>query len=174
MITIRVISVLVSIWVLSGCMGQGSGYQDIDAFIAEAQSRPAGEIEPIPKMKSYDPFVYQAVSSRGPFDKPLNLFQTHGQTSSAVRPDLAREKQQLEAFDIAELSYVGSISNTRGVWGLVEVDKAIYKVRVGDYLGRNHGRITALNKQEIRLKETVLIGPNFWVDKPVIIPLRGN
>ena len=174
MITVRVISVLVSIWLLSGCMGQDSGYQDIDAFIAEAQSRPAGEIEAIPEMKSYDPFTYQVVSSRGPFDKPLNLFQTQGQSRSAVRPDLARKKYELEAFDISALSYVGSISNNRGVWGLIEADKTIYKVRVGDYIGRNHGRITSLNNQEIKVKETVLIGPNFWVEKPVVIPLRGN
>ena len=110
--------------------------RDIDAFIAEAQSKPAGEIEQIPEMQTYEMFVYQVVAKRSPFDKPVSIYPIYEQAQSALRPNLTREKQLLEAFDISVLNYVGSISNAQGIWGLVEVDGGIYKVRVGDYVGR--------------------------------------
>jgi type IV pilus assembly protein PilP len=42
------------------------------------------------------------------------------------------------------------------VWGLVKTsDKTIHKVKVGNYMGQNHGQVTSITEDKIELTEII-------------------
>ena len=140
--------------VLSGCYG-GNGYDDLDAFMSDIQAKPKGKVEPLPAFRSYEVFSYSASSLRSPFEPPVKISLVRNQSNSNIKPDPERVKQYLEQFEFDSFSMVGSISNDKGLWGLVRGEDGVHRIQVGDYLGRNHGRITYIDDAEIRLMEII-------------------
>ena len=159
---------------LTGCSGGYQGYQDIDAFMAQMNKQPNGNIEPLPQFRPYEAFTYQASALRSPFKQPVKIALTTEQIKRNIKPDTSRVKQYLEQFDMDTFRLVGSISNDEGFWGLVHGADGVHRVRVGDYLGRDHGRITFIDDQRLQLVEIVPAGPKYWVERPRVLHVRGH
>ena len=148
-----------------GCDGS-KGKADLDRYMREMRARPTGSIEPLPTFKPYEVFTYKASGMRSPFTQPLLVKANNDGTSSYVTPNTKREKDYLEQFDIESFSLVGSISNEEGIWGLVRGNEGVHRVEIGDYIGRNHGRIEYIDDQELRIVEIVPVGADLWVERP--------
>lgn len=157
---------------LSGC-GQG-GYADLDAYMDEVRSRPAGRIEPMPKDVAYEPFTYQAASLRSPFQPPIKLEQAQKvQGRSGLQPDETRVREFLENFGIESFAMVGTLANNKdGSYALVRGGDGVHRVRIGDYMGRNHGRITAITDASIEVVELVPDGDGGWLERPRSLMLQ--
>ncbi|WP_020580658.1 pilus assembly protein PilP [Endozoicomonas elysicola] len=167
---LRLIIVVGTMLVLAGCSDGGrQGYKDIDAYMAEMKARPTGNIEPLPQFRAYEAFTYQASAMRSPFRQPVRIALTTEQINSNIKPDQYRVKQYLEQFEMDSFRLVGSISNDEGFWGLVRGSDGVHRVQVGDYLGRNHGRITYIDDQELRVTEIVPAGPKYWIERPRVL-----
>ncbi|MCL6414952.1 pilus assembly protein PilP [Aestuariirhabdus sp. Z084] len=158
---------------MTGCQS-GNEFADLQAYMDEQRARPKGQIQPLPKFTAYEAFTYSAAGMRSPFQPPVAVAvdDTLAPPESTVRPDPARVKQFLESFDVASFSMVGSMSNEGGVWALLKGGDGVHRVKVGDYLGRNHGRITSIDENEIKLVEIVPSGKDVWVERPRTIELR--
>ena len=48
----------------------------------------------------------------------------------------------------------------------------VSRVTVGNYLGRNHGRIVDISETQIDLIEIVPTGDGFWIERPQTVQLR--
>lgn len=167
MMIVRSLFIFGLILSLGGCFGSNPGaYQGIDSYIAEVKTRPTGSIEPLPEFRPYEAFTYSASGLRSPFEPPLKIALTRQQKNSNIRPDPSRTKQYLEQFEIDTFAMVGSISNDEGQWGLLKGEDGVHRVKVGDYLGQHHGRITFINDEEVRLMEIIPAGPSFWIERP--------
>lgn len=172
---LRRIVIVGAILVLAGCSDGGrQGYKDIDAYMAEMSARPMGNIEPLPQFRAYEGFTYRASAMRSPFKQPVKIALTTEQINSNIKPDAYRVKQYLEQFEMDAFRLVGSISNDEGFWGLVLGTDGVHRVQIGDYLGRNHGRITYIDDQELRVTEIVPAGPKYWIERPRILRLNFN
>ena len=172
---LRYMVVVGAILIMAGCTDMGrQGYQDIDAYMSEMKARPTGNIEPLPQFRPYEAFTYQASAMRSPFKQPVKIALTNEQISSNIKPDPYRVKQYLEQFEMDSFRLVGSISNDEGFWGLVRGNDGVHRVQVGDYLGRNHGRITYIDDQELRLTEIVPAGPKYWIERPRVLRINFN
>ncbi|WP_252176560.1 pilus assembly protein PilP [Endozoicomonas sp. 4G] len=152
-------------FLLAGCSGN-TGFSDLDQYMAEMKAKPSGTVEPLPTFTPYEAFTYRASGLRSPFEPPIKLKVSDRSLNSNVKPDNRRTRQYLEQFDIETFALVGSISNDDGLWGLVRGDDGIHRVRVGDYLGKNHGRITYIDDSELRIVEIVPAGSNLWIERP--------
>lgn len=150
---------------LAGCGGQ-SGNVDLDQYMKDMRTKPSGRIDPLPEFKPYEAFSYKATGMRSPFEPPVTLKANNRQIDSNVEPDMGRERGFLEQFDIESISLVGSISNEDGLWGLVRSSEGVHRVKVGDYLGRNHGRIDYIDEQEVRIIEIIPAGVDLWIERP--------
>lgn len=168
----RGIIVISASLVLGGCFGGQGSYKDLDAFMAEMQARPAGKIEPLPEFRPYEIFNYSASALRSPFKQPVKIALANEAKQSNIRPDTSRAKQFLENFEVDSFSMVGSISNDDGLWGLIRGEDGVHRVQVGDYLGRNHGRITFIGDEELRLVEIIPAGPTYWVERPRVLRIN--
>ena len=156
---------------LSGCGGQD--FSDLQSFMDEIRARPKGAIEPLPKFQPYEAFTYTAAALRAPFQPSIKidiLAQQKG--SKDIKPDETRIKQFLEGFNIEVFEMVGTLSNESGLNALVRGAGGVHRVKVGDYLGRNNGRIVSIKESSVDVIEIVPDGEGGWLERPRSIPLK--
>ena len=157
---------------LVGC-GAGSDHADLKDFIRETKARPTGQIKPLPTFKPYESFVYSAMRLRSPFEPPAKEQKRFVSTNSNVKPDFAREKEYLEQYEFLELTMVGTVEQKGVLWALInDSEGVIHRVRRGNYLGKNHGKITTLSLDKIDVIEIVADGVDGWLERPRAISLK--
>ncbi len=157
-----------------GLAGCGSGdFSDLQAFMDEVRARPKGAIEPLPKVPAYEAFTYSAASLRSPFQPPVKVDTvSRAKGAPEIRPDETRVKQFLEGFNIEVFEMVGSLSNDSGFFALVSGAGGVHRIKVGDYLGRNHGRVVAVDEAKIDVVEIVPDGDQGWLERPRSLTLK--
>ncbi len=158
-----------------GC-GGGNDHEDLQAFMDAARASPQGEIEPLPTFGMYESFKYSVMAFRSPFEKPLTVTVGDDQNGKlAVKPDENREKEYLEGFNFSSLSLVGTIEKNGTIWSLInDSEGSVHRVTVGNYIGKNHGKIVAVTASQIDVIEIVPDGKTGWVERPRALALKEN
>ncbi len=158
---------LIVILGLSGC--GGSGMEDLKTFVDETGKDMQGKIEPLPQVKVYEPFTYNAFDLPDPF-KPRKLSTGGG---GGMQPDLNRPKEPLEAFSLETLKMVGMVSKKGGIHAVIRTpDNAIYHVKKGNYAGQNFGLITQITDTEVTLREIVQDSAGDWSERTSTLILQ--
>ncbi|MFT5033066.1 MAG: type IV pilus assembly protein PilP [Bacteroidia bacterium] len=160
---------------MTACSGD-SGYRDIDLFMDEAKSRPVGQIPLIPPFKTYKAFNYSASGLRSPFARPVEAKQVARLLGSAsVTPDFNRKQEYLEQFSLDSMRMVGSLEMDGVRWALIrDSENSVHRVRLGNYLGRNHGRILESNENYIVIVEIVSDGAEGWIERPRTLEIKTS
>ena len=157
----------VAVVALAGCGGES--HQDLRAWMAAQGAGVKGKLDPLPQMKPYEPFAYNAFDLPDPF-KPRKIEPSKG--ASKLAPDVARRKEPLEAYPLESLNMVGTLEKGRAVYALVRTpEKDLYQVRQGNYLGQNYGVIIGVTDGEIKLKELVQDGAGDWTERSSTLQL---
>jgi type IV pilus assembly protein PilP len=152
---------------LTGC--GGSSMEDLHAFVAETGKDMQGKIKPLPEVKAYDPFTYEAFDLPDPF-KPRKLSTGGG---GGMQPDLNRPKEPLEAFSLETLKMVGALSQGGVINAVIKTpDNAIYHVKKGNYVGQNFGLITQISDSEVTLREIVQDSAGDWSERTSTLMLQ--
>ena len=151
---------IVIVLALTGC--GGGNMQDLQTFVAETGKDMQGKIEPLPQVKVYEPFTYNAFDLPDPF-KPRKLSTGGG---GGMQPDLNRPKEPLEAFSLETLKMVGMLSKDGEVNAVIKTpDNAIYHVKKGNYIGQNFGLVTQISDSEVTLREIVQDSAGDWSER---------
>jgi len=152
---------------LAGC--GGSGDQDLRAWMEQQGQDARGKVDPIPTVRAYEPFAYNAFDQPDPF-KPRKI---EGGKGGARGPDMTRRREALEAFPLETLTMVGTLQQGRSMVGLVRTkENRVFQVRPGNYMGQNFGVITSISDAEITLKELFQDGAGDWVEKQTKVLLQ--
>lgn len=168
------LGLVVGLVALAGC-NNDNGFSDLDAYMNEMRLRPPGKIEPMPTFRPHETFTYSAANLRSPFSRQVPVDQAGRQQGSRnVRPDPNRAKQYLEGFNIEQFEMVGTISNASGSFALLRGAGGVHRLKVGDYLGRNDGRIIAISATQVEVVEIVPDGQGAWLERPRTIPLKEH
>ena len=155
---------------VAGCGGES--HQDLRAWMADQGKNQKGRLEPLPQIKPYEPFAYNAFDLPDPF-KPRKIETAKG--NSRLAPDLARRREPLEAYPLESLSMVGTLERGKGVYALVRTpEKDVYQVRPGNYMGQNFGVVTTITDSEIKLKELVQDGSGDWSERTSTLNLQPD
>lgn len=154
---------LTSLIVVLGLAGCGGGdMEDLQSFVAETGKDMQGKIEPLPQVKPYEPFTYNAFDLPDPF-KPRKLSTGGG---GGMQPDLNRPKEPLETFSLETLKMVGMLSRKGVIHAVIQTpDKSIYHVKKGNYVGQNFGLITQINDGEVTLREIIQDSAGDWSER---------
>ncbi len=155
---------------VSGC-SSSSEQKDLTDFMDEARRRPQGQIDPLPAFKPYQPFAYAAMTLRSPFERPTPI-DSVSKGGRTVEPDMNREHEYLETFNIASLKMVGTLAKNGRLWSLIDDGGKVTAVTIGNYMGKNYGKIVATEKAQIEVMEIVADGSSGWVERPRIIKLE--
>lgn len=172
MTSFRLLSCGLMMLALTGC-GANNDFNDLQVYMDEVRARPKGSIEPMPKFQAYEAFNYSAAALRSPFQPPIKIDLLAKQKGSKeIKPDETRIKQFLEGFNIEVFEMVGTLSKDGVVFALVSGAGGVHRVKVGDYLGRNHGRILVVSEAAVEVIEIVPDGEGGWLERPRSLSLK--
>ena len=152
---------------LTGC--GGGGMDDLQTFVDETGKDMQGKIDPLPEVKAFEPFTYNAFDLPDPF-KPRKLSTGGG---GGMQPDLNRPKEPLEAFSLETLKMVGMLSKNGVINAVILTpDKAIYHVKKGNYVGQNFGLVTKISDSQVSLREIVQDSAGDWSERTSTLILQ--
>jgi len=163
----RALLAVAAIAMLTGCTGGKD--EDLMSYIDSVKARPGGRIEPLPQIKPYETFRYQAASMRSPF--VYNRPKAKG-SSDGVRPLQNRTKEYLEQFPLDTLDMVGVLNKNATQYALLKTsDGLVHRVVVGNYIGQNEGRVISISQSSVELEELVADGVGTFYKRPASIGL---
>lgn len=171
------VACVIPLVLLTAC--NNDDFTDLTQYIAEVKLKPKGTIKPLPEPKFIEPFVFRPEDLRDPFKpiKPVEDTEPGPGKSigSGIRPDTTRRKEELEAFPIETLKMIGTVNMKSNLWGLVKsADDTVYRVRVGNYMGQNYGKIVRISPEKIELMEIVPDQPGTWREQQMSIMLTDE
>ncbi len=173
---IQHISLLACAIAVMGCTS--SGEDEIRQWMSEERAQARPRVTPITEPKQFKPEAYTTDAQLEPFN-PLKLTQALRRDSAQlasnaalIAPEMARRKEPLEAYPLDAIKMVGSLQKKTQPAALVTVDKLLYQVTTGQYLGQNYGRITSINETAIQLREIVQDATGDWIERTTSLELQ--
>lgn len=159
---------------LTGCGYNGSQLDDLKEFINETKMQKPPPPPPlVPKPVSVEQVTFD-LGERDPFMPGIlsSSPKEDQEKSNSIRPNLNRPREPLEDFDLDALIFVGTIKKQGNLVGLIKDPKnRIHVVRVGNYMGRNFGKIISIEEQEIKVKEIIPDAPGRWKERIITIKM---
>lgn len=155
----------------------GSEQEELQRWMADQRAQVKPTVPPITEPKKFTPQAYTEGSTIEPFDmqkltQALRRDSSQPSTSALIAPELTRRKEALEAFPLDSMAMVGSLNRNGQPVALISVDKLLYQVRVGNYLGLNYGRITRISETELGLREIVQDAAGEWIERVATLQLQ--
>ncbi len=176
----KIVFILGSSLMLGGCISDDMA--SLQAYSEEVKARKGGYIEPLPEIKPVERYLYQSSSRRDPFssnfrddDRPSSVVIDSEQQRTLQREVRERNKEELEHFELDGLRMVGTLEQSSALWGIVQdPDGTIYRVKEGNYMGRNYGKIQSISEEKIELREIVKDLQGAWEERQASIGLSDD
>ena len=165
--------------VLTGCVSRDMS--DLEQYAQKILSRSGGRIEPLPEIKPYEAYTYKAAQQ----DKrsPFKLFyekepesgadeEGKGLSEAMAREIHHRNREELEQFELDSLDMVGTLRDDNKLWAVIrDPEGVVHRVTVGNYMGRNIGKITDVSENKVELREIVKDSQGRWQEREAAIGL---
>jgi type IV pilus assembly protein PilP len=165
---------LTSTALLTACTG--NDMDDLTSYVASVKARPAGRIPPLPAFETYVTVPYVAAHLRDPFMPYMAAADTGAPPAqvstqqSSIRPPVTHKPEPLEKFPLDGLKFVGLLERQGERWAIIMApDKLVHRVKVGNYLGENYGKIVSITETKIELVETISNGLGGWIESPATL-----
>jgi type IV pilus assembly protein PilP len=126
--------------------------------------------QPLPEVKPYETFVYNANGMRSPFQPR----EPESRQRAGVRPSVRRNREFLEGFSLDTLKMVGTFKVGKNFYGLVQSkDGLVHKVQPGNYIGQNDGKVTEITGSKISVTEIIPDGLGGYIERPASLALAN-
>jgi type IV pilus assembly protein PilP len=180
-----VIKLLIAILATLNISACKVGRDSVKEQVRQIKSRNVTKIEELPVLPAYQQVSYNSGNLQDPFFLPANKIISKQPTSRPTRkietvkgvqkkrPDYDRPREYLENYSLDSLTMVGTLKKSGEMWALI-VDKSgiIHKVRIGNYLGQNSGKITDITEERIAIKELVPDSEGGWTTREANVGLK--
>ena len=158
---------------LAGC-DNVENPRDLKEKIEKQKSIVVGQVEPFPKFKKNDQYTYQNINQKNPFQMSMIAkSKVPEKVVTDVKPDENRVKETLEIIDLDSFKMVGTLKKGKEELEAILSDSSnnLNTVHVGNYIGKNNGKIIKINEDSIDVVEIVPNGNLRWLERPVTIKL---
>lgn len=169
------LAALVVVLGLSAC--SDSSVQEVKDWMKQTQNETKPRVTPLSEPKKFTPYDYSGKGEVDPFNPSkllVVLAKLQAKNNTGPKPDPDRRKEVLESFPLDTIKMVGTLQKPGLVYGLVQVDKTVFQVKVGNYLGQNDGIITNLTETQIDIKEIVQDATGDWVERNATLELQES
>ncbi|MCC5881318.1 MAG: pilus assembly protein PilP [Halomonas sp.] len=166
--------VLMTVVLMTGCADPQLG--ELDRRLSDIRDNP-GTPRPLqmPDVPEYEAVPYQASDRRSPFRPELPEPEQVQAGSSDLVPDPERTREPLESHDLEALRLVGILTMSGQTHALVRAPGGeVHRLRTGNHLGRNHGRVVGITGSTVQLVELVPTGGGGWMERTTRLALDGG
>lgn len=175
----RVAAALAAVMVLPGCVS--NDMSDLEGWVQEVLARPGGRIAPLPEIRPYEAYAYKSAGA-GARDPFVPFYRQRAEEKSEVAStglsaELEREiknrnREELERFELDSLRMVGTIQSANENWGIItDPSGVVHRVKVGNYMGRNIGKIVNIFEDRIELREIIQNSQGRWEERQAALAL---
>jgi type IV pilus assembly protein PilP len=164
---------LACVLLLSAC--GDSDVQQVRTWMKDVEAKTKPTVKPLPEPKTFTPFAYAAGDVLDPFNASKLLTElAKNRPGGAQAPDQNRRKEFLESFPLDAMKMVGTMEKNKVMYGLVQIDRTVYQVKKGQYVGQNYGLITAVTEDGIAVREIVQDAAGDWVERMSKLELQES
>lgn len=169
----KIVCALFLVALATGCTrdinSQPGDAPNLQSWVDQVNSRKAEPLEPLPTLTRFEAVPYNASTDRDPFSPQMMMDRS---STTSLRPDESRPRQPLEAFALDSLKMVGTMGEGGALSALMMgPDNITYRVRAGEYLGQNDGRIVVVFKDRVELVEVVSDGAGGWMEREAAVSM---
>ena len=160
---------------LAGC--SDSDVKEVKDWMAEVKKETRVAVVPLSEPKTFIPFAYTAREETDPFspNKLLaELARAAEKSDNKFKPDMGRRKELLENYPLDTFAMVGVMQKSGINYALLQIDRAVYQVRVGQRIGQNYGMVTGVSESAIDIKEVVQDAGGEWVERMSKLELQES
>lgn len=157
---------------IAGCSAE---HDELQQWMDQQRREVKPSVSALTPPKQFDPEPYGAAQEVEPFSTQkltVALKLEARQPNSLLGSELNRRKEPLEAYPLDSMSMVGSVARSAQPFALLRVDRLLYQVKVGDYLGQNYGRVTRIAETEVTLREIVQDAAGEWIERSASLQLQ--
>jgi type IV pilus assembly protein PilP len=157
---------------LSAC--GDSGMDELKQWMADTKAQAKVSIPKISEPKKFIPFTYSQQGAVDPFNQSkltVALAKLQANSHSAFAPDPNRRHEALESYPLDSITMVGFV-NKGGPHAIMQVDKTVFDVKVGNYAGQNDGKIEAITDSQVVISERVQDASGEWVERKTTLELQ--
>lgn len=172
----KTLTAIVLLLVLAGC--GDSDVQEVRTWMKQIDAQTQVKVPALAEPKVFIPFAYVHKEEIDPFDANKLLAELAKQGAAGggggLRPDTARRKELLETYPLDTIRMVGTIEKKGVIYAVLQVDRAVHQVVVGQHLGQNDGRITGIDESSVSLREIVQDATGDWVERRSKLELQES
>lgn len=169
----RILALLLAMF-LFGCAAEE--HQDLREWMREESKGLKGKVAPLPEITAFPAVAYETEALMPPFSSGKIVTLDVAADKSA--PDRSRPQQPLEAFPIEDLRVMGVIFAGEVPYALIQTPapNKPKHVRVGEFMGRSFGKVTAITADGVSVLETVKDANGAWVtqERQLAVPKGGR
>ena len=166
---------LVLVAVLPVLVACGSRESELNAWMERERQQAKTNVKPVEAPKSFIPQPYVEAAIVEPFSAQklsAAIKNEARQPNSVIAGELNRRKQALESYPLDSMSMVGLLTRQGRPHALIKVDKLLYQVKLGDYLGQNFGKVTKITETEVTMREIVQDTIGEWIERVSTLQLQ--
>jgi type IV pilus assembly protein PilP len=166
MSNIRMGALALAAVLLSGC--SDSDVKEVNDWMAQVKKDTRVAVVPLSEPKTFIPFAYTAREEVDPFSPNkllVELARAAERDDSKFKPDMGRRKELLENYPLDAFVMVGVLQKAGINYALLQQDRAVHQVRVGQRVGQNYGLVTSVTDSVINIKEVVQDAGGEWVER---------
>lgn len=160
---------------LGGC--GDNDQREVSQWMSDVKRETKIVIRKISEPKKFIPFAYDAADAIDPYN-PIKLSvvlaKLQAKSNGALKPNLDRRREILEGYPLDVVKMVGTLQKPGLNYALLQVDKAVFQVKVGNYVGQNFGMVSKVTETAVELKEIVQDASGEWVERQAKLELQGN
>ena len=154
---------------LSAC--GSDGLDDLREFVQTAHADRKPKVEPVPEIKPYETFEYNATDLTDPF-AVANLKPLSTPMAAGPRPDMNRRKEPLEDYPLDALKMVGTLARSTQRWAIIQApDGTVHRAQIGSFMGQNFGKVTKIAEEKIELVELIPGSVGDWIERDASIAI---
>jgi type IV pilus assembly protein PilP len=158
--------------VLAGC---SANTDELSQWMEQQKREVKPSVEPIPAPKKFVPQPYAAITGIEPFSNQKITSGTRidkNQSNAMLASELRRRKEPLEAYPLDSMKMVGTVTRAGRPHALIEADKLLHYVKLGEYIGQNYGKVTRIDETELTLREIVQDAAGEWIERTTTLQLQ--
>ena len=167
-------AVLLGAALLAGC--SDSDVKEVRQWMAKTKADTKPNVPPLSEPKTFIPYAYTLRDEIDPYDpnKLLAELAKAAAKDNKFKPDMDRRKELLESYPLDAMKMVGMMQKAGVTYALLQIDKAVHQVKVGQHLGQNYGTVVALGEAGVNIRELVQDASGEWVERMSKLELQES